>query len=267
MRSRAAIAVLIATVLGSAGSATAGAVADPPMPSPDHIVVAVMENHSFSQIVGGARAPFISALAAHGATFTRSFAVAHPSQPNYFALFSGSTQGVGDDGAHIVYAPTLAGQLLAAGKDFIGYVQAGSPRKHNPWESFVQARDVERNLSTFPADFARLPAVSFVIPNLQDDMHDGSVEQGDAWLQEHLGAYADWCARSGDLLIVTFDEDDGEERNQIPTVFFGRDVTPGQYDERIDHYSVLRTIEALEGLPPLGRAADRPPITDVWRRR
>jgi acid phosphatase len=97
-------------------------------------------------------------------------------------------------------------------------------------------------------------------------MHDGSVEGADTWLRQHIGAYADWCAGSGDLLIVTFDEDDGEERNQIPTVFFGRDVMPGQYDERIDHYSVLRTIEALEGLPPLGRAADRPPITDVWRR-
>ena len=228
-------------------------------------MVAVLENHAFAQIIGNDRAPFINDLARRGATFTQSYAVAHPSQPNYFALFSGSAQGTQSDAPRFFQAPTLAGQLRGAGKSFVGYVEAGSPRKHNPWASFADARNTGRDFSHFPTNFTMLPAVSFVVPNLDDDMHDGSVERGDAWLREKLGPYAAWCLKSDDILIVTFDEDDGSDSNRITTVFFGRLVAPGQYDRRIDHYSVLRTIEALEGLPPLGLAAQREPISGVWR--
>ena len=50
---------------------------------------------------------------------------------------------------------------------------------------------VERNISTVPADeFSQLPNVSFVIPNLNDDMHDGTVAQADQWLSVNIGAYA-----------------------------------------------------------------------------
>ena len=104
------------------------------LPQPDHVVVVILENHSFDEIVDPKRAPFIFSLATGGALFTHSFAVAHPSQPNYFALFSGSTHGIRDNADHLMNAPTLATALDAAHKSFIGYVEAGSPRKHNPWE-------------------------------------------------------------------------------------------------------------------------------------
>jgi phosphatidylinositol-3-phosphatase len=235
------------------------------VPMPDHVVVVVMENHSFAEIVDGGQAPFIAHLAERGAMFTNAFAVAHPSQPNYFALFSGSTHGVTDDRFHTLRAPTLATALRAAGKSFVGYVEHGSPRKHNPWESFADAQEVERDLGAFPGDFTKLPTVGFVIPNLENDMHDGSIEQGDAWLKRHLGAYAKWCAAHNDLLIVTFDEDNGHENNHILTIFVGGPVKPGRYQERITHYSVLRTIDAMFGLSPIGHDAEEPPITDVWR--
>jgi hypothetical protein len=64
------------------------------LPQPDHVVVVVFENHSFDEIVDPNRASFIYRLATGGALFVNAFAVTHPSQPNYFALFSGSTQGV-----------------------------------------------------------------------------------------------------------------------------------------------------------------------------
>jgi hypothetical protein len=262
MRSFAVALLVFLTLLHSEALRVADA---QQLPRPEHIVVAILENHSFAQIIGNDRAPFINDLARRGATFTQSFAVDHPSQPNYFALFSGSAQGTRSDAPRFFDTPTLAGQLRGAGKTFVGYAEAGSPRKHNPWASFADARRAGRDLSTFPSDFTELPAVSFVIPNLDDDMHDGSVERGDAWLRDKLGAYAAWCLKSNDVLIVTFDEDDGSEGNRITTLFFGRLVVPGRYDRRIDHYSVLRTIEALEGLPPLGLAAEREPISGVWR--
>jgi acid phosphatase len=263
MRSFAVALLVFSILIRSEATRAAG---EPQLPQPEHIVVAILENHSFAEIIGNDEAPFINDLARRGATFTRSFAIAHPSQPNYFALFSGSAQGTRSDGPRFFDAPTLAGQLRGAGKTFAGYVEAASPRKHNPWASFADARKAARDFSTFPTDFTKLPAVSFVIPDLDDDMHDGSIAAGDAWLREKLGAYAAWCLKSDDILIVTFDEDDGSEGNRIATVFFGRPVVSGRYDGRIDHYSVLRTIEALEHLPPLGLAAKRKPISSVWRR-
>lgn len=248
---------LAALATGIATAASSG------VPEPEHVVVVVLENHSFDEILGTGQAPFLDFLATHGATFTRSIAVAHPSQPNYFALFSGSTQGVGDNGTYSLAAPTLAGSLQAAGKSFVGYAERDSPRKHNPWESFAGSEDVEQDMSAFPSDFARLPTVSFVVPNLNNNMHDGSIAEGDAWLRQHLGPYADWCPGHNSLLIVTFDEP-SHEGTRIPTVFFGGAVKPGLYGEQISHYSVLRTIEAMYGLPLLGESARVSPIVDVW---
>ncbi len=236
------------------------------LPQPDHVVVVVMENHALGEIVDPESAPFINGLAEGGALFVNAFAVSHPSEPNYFALFSGSTQGVRDNGDYLLDAPTLAGALGKMGKSFIGYVETGSPRKHNPWESFKNSRDVERNLSEFPSDFSRLPNVSFVIPNLDHDMHDGSVRDGDAWLKAHLGAYALWAKTHNSLLIVTFDEDDYSAANRIPTIIAGARVRPGRYSERISHYSVLSTLLAIYALPPFAEAAATPPISAIWDR-
>ena len=234
------------------------------LPQPDHVVVVILENHSFDQIMSSTRAPFINKLARNGALFINSYAVVHPSEPNYFALFSGSTQGAHDNGHYTFDTPTLASALAAANKSFIGYVETGSPRKHNPWESFTNARMTERNLNAFPSEFAQLPTVSFVIPNLDHDMHDGSVRDGDAWLKLHLGAYSDWTKTHNSLLIITFDEDHNNAGNHIVTIFYGAHVRPGSYAERITHYSVLSTLLAMYGLPPLGEVQTTPPIRTIW---
>jgi len=234
------------------------------IPRPDHVVVVIFENHSLHEIMDSKQTPEIHRLARTGALFTNSFAVSHPSQPNYFALFSGSTQGVSDNDDHTFDEPTLADALAAGHMSFRGYIEADSPRKHNPWESFINSRATERNLSEFPSDFAQLPTVSFVIPNLDHDMHDGSVKDGDVWLKRHLGAYAGWAKTHNSLLIVTFDEDDGDAKGRIPTIFYGARVRPGKYAEHITHYSVLSTLLAMYGLPPFAEAAKVPPIRFIW---
>lgn len=258
------LAAVAATVLVS----SLPAIADTPataLPTPDHVIVLMMENHSFSQIMdGGGQTAFLRKLASEGANFTNAFAITHPSEPNYFALFSGSTQGIRDDRYHSYSAPTLAGSLLAAHKSFVGYVEPGSPRKHNPWESFADSQSVEQSMARFPTDFARLPTVSFVIPGLDHDMHDGTIEQGDDWVAAKLAAYATWAQTHNSLLIVTFDEDDDGALNRIPTIIVGEHVIPGSYAQRINHYTVLRTILAMYGLQPLAHAAEEAPITGIW---
>jgi phosphatidylinositol-3-phosphatase len=242
----------------------AAGAAEKNLPRPDHVVVVILENHSFDQIVDPNRAPFIYSLATGGALFVNAFAVSHPSQPNYFALFSGSTQGVRDNADYTFDAPTLASALDAARKSFVGYVETGSPRRHNPWESFTNARATERDLNEFPSDFTRLPTVSFVIPGLDNDMQKGSVRDGDTWLKVHLGAFAEWAKTHSSLLIVTFDEDDYGAENRIPTIIYGARVRPGHYAERITHYSVLSTLLAMYALPPFAEAATTPPIRAIW---
>lgn len=250
----------------------------PAPPMPDHIVVVVEENHSYSEVVGSPSAPFINSLAKGGALFTDSRAVTHPSQPNYLALFSGSTQGVTDDSSPFVFGgPNLASELVAAKRSFIGYSE-GLPyagftgatsddyaRKHNPWVNFTNVSPkANQPLSAFPAVFRRLPTISFVVPDQSNDMHDGSVAAGDAWLATHLGAYAKWAMRHNSLLVVTWDEDDGSSTNHVPTLMYGATVRPGRYTQRIDHYSVLRMLEDLYGLARAGASATAAPITGVW---
>jgi len=167
---------------------------------------------------------------------------------------------------------------LAAGKTFTGYSEglphAGSfvctageyARKHVPWTDFSKDRaNDSQPFTSFPSEYSTLPLVSFVIPDLLDDMHDGTVQQGDTWLQANLGAYVTWAMSNNSLLIVQFDEDDGSENNRIPTVFVGEMVKPGKYSEKINHYNILRTIEQMHKLPHLANAAKARPIKDVWR--
>ena len=249
------------------------------VPEPAHTVVVVMENHSYADIIGNPAAPFINELARRGALFTRSSAITHPSEPNYLALFSGSTQGVSDDGCPYRFtAPNLAADLIRAGKTFAGYAEdlpgPGSPvcsaggyaRKHVPWADFGNVPgSVSLPLTSFPGTaFARLPSVSFVIPNLCHDMHDCSVAAGDAWLRANIGPYAEWAMRHDSLLILTWDEDDGSQANHITTIFAGQMVRPGRYAEPITHYTVLGTIEAAYMLPRDARAAAAAPITNIW---
>jgi acid phosphatase len=250
------------------------------VPQPAHTVVVVLENHGYGEVIGSSDAPFLNQLASRGALFTQSYAITHPSEPNYLALFSGSTQGVTSDACPVTFtAPNLASGLLAAGKTFTGYSEdlpaTGSTvcstgdyaRKHVPWADFGNIPgSVNQPFTSFPAtDFSSLPTVSFVVPNLCSDMHDCSVATGDSWVRAHLGGYAAWAMTHDSMLIVTFDEDDSSGSNLIPTIFVGQQVRPGRYSERITHYSVLATIEAAYGLARDGAAASTAPISDVWQ--
>ena len=275
-----AAAGIVTAVVSAPGTPAAVQPTASTVPAFDHIVLVMFENKKYSSINGSSSAPYFNSLAGQGAKFTNSFAITHPSQPHYVALFSGSPQGITDDSCprNLGSIPNLGAQLIGAGKTFKGYSESMPSdgytgcssgtymRKHNSWVDFgnVPAASNVR-YSTFPTDFTQLPTVSFVTPNMCNDMHDCSIGTGDTWLKNHLDAYAQWAKTHNSLLIVTFDEDSGTSVNQIFTTFVGAHVITGSYSESINHYTVLRTIEASYGLPGLNNAASKSPILDVWQ--
>jgi hypothetical protein len=269
----------------ASGSPASGSAANASgIPRPDHVVVVVLENKDSSSILRAPDVPYLRSLASRSAVFTNSHAVARPSQPNYLALFSGDTHGVESNDCPLSFSePNLARELLDAGLSFGGFSEdlpstgfagcetAGYARKHNPWVNFTNLPEsVNRPFMDFGPDYLTLPTVSFVIPNLCNDMHDCSVTTGDMWLRQNIQPYEDWASSHNSLLIVTFDEADESaskesDSNQIATLFSGSMVNPGTYPQRIDHYGVLRAIEDAYRLTHVGRSASARPITDVWR--
>ncbi|MHB8425606.1 MAG: alkaline phosphatase family protein [Gammaproteobacteria bacterium] len=241
---------------------------------PAHVVMVIEENKSFSTIIGNPDAPYLNTLAREGLLFTDAHAVVHPSQPNYVALFSGSTHGLTDDSCpHNLGGANLASELLAKKLSFAIYSEdlpsagytacSGSGglyrRKHNPVADFQQAglpTSVNRPFRDFPEDYSRLPTVAFVVPNMMNDMHDGSIAEGDAWLRAHLSKYAEWAKTHDSLLIVTWDESDARSfTNQIPLIVVGVHVKSGRDGNHVTHYSVLRALTDMYGLKPLAEAA------------
>ncbi|WP_327237912.1 alkaline phosphatase family protein [Streptomyces sp. NBC_01317] len=266
--------------LWAATGSTAQAAA---LPAPDHVVVVVMENHAYSQVIGASGAPYLNTtLKAGGATLTQSFGLTHPSEPNYYMLFSGSNQGRTDDGCVKVgslSAANLASELIKAGKTWASYNESlpsqGSTtcssgdyaQKHNPWFGFSNVpTSTAKTMTQFPTDYTTLPKVSFVVPNLCSDMHDCSVSTGDTWIKNKLGAYASWAKTHNSMLVVTFDEDNKLSGNRIPTLFYGQHVTPGSsVATTYNHYNVLRTLEDLAGLTThAGNAASASAVTGIW---
>ncbi len=285
------------------------------LPVYDHVVIVVEENKDYDQIIDNPHAPYLNfTLRAEGANFTQIYGEEHNSQGNYFWLFSGSNQTVGfrdvvpSARTHSPYpftTPNLGKSLLDKGRSFKGYAEdlpaIGSTedetqrdgvtiyaRKHVPWISFCNVpngKTVEtssnlrfRDFPSDPARFHTLPTVAFVIPNLENDMHNGrphnSIPAGDRWLKKNLASYYQWARKNNSLLIVTFDECDNRVRylgltnpfvqprnlftkdlqNRIPTVFAGAHIKPGDYPEGrgITHVNILRTLEAMYGLPRAG---------------
>jgi hypothetical protein len=257
-------------------------------PQYDHVVIVIEENHSEGGIIGNANADYINQLANTGVNFTNFFAIAHPSQPNYLQLFSGSNQGVTGDGFPSVNpfpSANLGDSLRDAGFSFGGYSQ-GLPstgsnletsgnyaRKHNPWVNWQNTPATGTQLPTstnmpfdgfFPTaangNFAALPTVSFVVPDLQNDMHDGTVLQGDTWLKNNLKSYIDWAPTHNSLFILTFDEDEGAQNNKIPTIFSGAKLKSGAYSTNWNLHNLLRTVENMYSIAHSGSAANVAPI-------
>jgi len=264
-----------------------------PVPATGPVILVVFENKSEKDIIGVADAPFLNRLITRGALGADYQAVAHPSQPNYLALFSGSTQAITDDDPHDLSAPTLADQIEAAGKTwrvyaenvpatgcFTGATSQGGPdgtgeyvRKHNPAISFTSiSGSPERCANIRPlADFVPDAAdFMWVVPNMCHIMHDCPIADGDAWLKGFASRVLDSPAfgpGGTGVLYITFDEGADKSRsNEIVTIAVGPAIRAGfRSDVAHSHYSLLHTIESGMGLPCLADACTSNTLGEMFR--
>jgi len=286
----AALALALAC-LGGCGSAAPGRpleIGPPraqPLPSSSRVIEVVLENAERDEVVGSSAAPYTNSLIARFALAERSYAITHPSLPNYLALVSGSTHGIESDCTEChVGARNLVDQLEAAGISWKAYLEdapspcysgagaGGYAKKHNP---FIYFDDVARlrshcqKLVGFAAlardlHHGRLPSFVWITPNLCDDGHDCGVAGADAFLKRTVPLLLRELGPHG-FLLLTWDEGTSDRGccggaargGAVATIVAGPEVRRGGRSRvPVDHYGVLGTIEEAFALPPLGGAAN-----------
>lgn len=264
-----------------------------PIPGFDHIFVLVLENRSFTDVIGSPHMPRLNGLAKENTLLTQYTGIGHPSLPNYIAMISGDTQGIDKDCKDcFVNAEMLADRLEAAGRNWKTYQEdmpepcflgnAGKyVQKHNPFVYFDSIRlDSQRcaenvvALTALDADLASgsLPDFGLIVPNMCNNGHDCASAVADEW----IGGMVDTLRQSPAvqqtryLIVVTYDESaspkgvsgfvrrmTGQATERIATVLISSDVQTGFEDATpYNHYSLLKTILLAWDLPPLGHTAD-----------
>jgi hypothetical protein len=248
-------------------------------------VTIVMENKEAGEAVGTSSSPYVTALGRRYGVATQSYAIRHPSLPNYLALTSGSTHGITSDCTDChVNAPNVVSQLEAAHVSWKAYMEdlpgpcsqvagsSGYAKKHDP---FMYYDDVARNprrcrkvvpFDQLASDLRRgsLPTYAFISPNLCHDTHDCDVATGDRFLAGLVPRLLHELGPHG-LLVLTWDEGTTDagcctdaHGGRIATIVAGPDVRRGARSRRpVDQYGVLRSTERALGLSPLGGAALR----------
>lgn len=233
-----------------------------------HVVWIVLENQGYS-VIGSGNAPYLKTLASACGLATQDYAVSHPSLPNYVALTSGSTQGIVDDAEpsqHHLTVPSIFSQL---GSNWSAAVESmPTPcdqvtsgeyaARHNPAVYYPSLANSCRQNDvplTLPLDLSK--KFTLIVPNVCNDMHSCSVTTGDQWLHQFVPAIlATPQYQSGSLvLFITFDENDLQSSNRVPTLVIAPTVPRGlKVGVHFTHYSLLGTTESLLHLSLLGGA-------------
>ncbi|HEY6970110.1 MAG TPA: alkaline phosphatase family protein [Candidatus Angelobacter sp.] len=251
------------------------------VPSSSHVVVVLEENHSYSSVIGNSAMPYLNGLASKYGLATQYFADTHPSIGNYFMLTTGAIITNDDTFSSTVSNDNIVRHLLTAGKTWKSYAESlpsvgytggdvyPYARHHNPFSFFsdvVNSSVQRQNLvpfGQFSNDLSnnQLPNYSFVIPNLLDDAHDGTLGQADQWLKANIDPLVNNPTFQQDgLLIIIFDEgfstDTAGGGGQVAAVLIGPGVKKGyQSTTFYQHENMLRTTMAALGMSTFPGAA------------
>jgi phosphatidylinositol-3-phosphatase len=260
---------------------------NPGVPASSHVFVVMEENHSYSSVIGSSSMPYLNSLASKYGLATQYYANTHPSIGNYFMLTAGQIITNDDSFCSPISNDNVVRHLLTAGKTwksyaeslpYAGYTGCGSGeyvKRHNPLAYFsdVANSSEKYNLvpfSQFSKDLANnaLPAFSFIVPNLLDDAHDGTLTQADAWLKNNIAPLvaSSTFQKDGILIIVfdeSFDSDTAHGGGHVAAIVIGPKVKGGYKSSTLyQHQSLLKTVMEALGLSSFpGAASSAQPIS------
>jgi hypothetical protein len=261
-----------------------------------------MENHSLGDIIGNtSQAPYINSLATSCGLATEYHVTTHPSLPNYLSATSGIAQGSLPVTTYLdcnvsVFCHMTVGSVFGQGESWKAYQESMPSNcyksnsgeyavRHNPpvyYTSLSGCASKDVPYTQLATDLAgnALPAFSFITPNLIDDMHDGTIAQGNAWLASHLPAILNSSEyKSGSTAVfITWDEGSGgypiedcdnagvtDKSCIVPTIVISPSTRAGtRSGSFFGHYSLLGTTEQLLGLPKLASASSAPTMTAAF---
>ncbi len=260
------------------------------VPAFSHVYLIVMENQEYNGIVGNSNAPYINSLIADYGLATNYDAVSHPSEPNYLALFSGSTQGVTDDGHHDIAGQNLVDQLEAKGKTwkiyaqnlpsscFTGMSASGGEdgpgtyvRKHEPAISFTDISGSPTrcaNITNLEHLSASAANFELVVPNDCGDMHSCSIASGDTFLKGFVPKILTSAAwQQGSVLFIVWDEGTSNQGGggHVPLIVISSSMQKGTRSGLAhNHYSLLRTVEDAWGLGCLNQTCSANNLSEFF---
>jgi len=276
-----------------------------------HVIWVWMENKSAGDVIGSSQAPYINRLATECGLATNYHNLTHPSLPNYVGATSGlpvtSLSQFLSDCNPSRRCSTKAPSIFGQGETWKAYEEsipkdcdkknAGEYAvRHNPAPYFsglslCKPKKLVRHGAKVSDDVGygglasdlaanTLPAFSFVTPNLIDDMHDGTVADGDAWLADNLPTILNSAEYQGGHVAVMITWDEGAPEDPagencvsdpsgtgclVTTIVVSPSTPAGTVSATFfDHYSLLRTTETLLGLGLLNQAALAPSMASAF---
>ncbi len=262
-----------------------------------HVFIVMEENHGWNSVVGNQQMPYLNGLLQQYSVAQGYYANTHPSIGNYFMLTTGQIITNNDGYNATVSVDNVVRDLIAAGKTwkeysesipFVGYTGGDSglyAERHNPCSYFSDVRGNQtqmNNLVPFTqlaTDIANhtLPNFSFIVPNLNNDAHNGTLAQADTWLAANIPQLLnspDFNTPGGGLLIITFDEAETSDSSygggRVVWIAVGPDVRLAYPPKKSEfpvqlyqHPSTLRFMMQLLGLTQYpGAAATAPDMTE-----
>lgn len=286
-----ALALLLLGVGCGGGSSPTSPAGGTPPPASSRVFLVVEENHSYSDVIGNSAMPYINGLASKYTLATQYYADTHPSIGNYFMLTAGMIESNDDAFAGTVSDDNLVRELIKANKTWrsyaenlpsAGYLGGDSYpylKHHNPFTYFsdvigtTQASNVVP-FSQFSSDLAgnNLPNFSFIVPNVNDDAHDGTLAGADQWLQSNIDPLISGTAfQNNAVLIIVFDESEigdlSHGGGHVPMVIVGPQIKSGYQSTTVyQHESTLRLILSTLGVTSFpGNSASAPDMGEFFK--
>jgi acid phosphatase len=196
----------------------------------EHVVVVTLENHSYEKVIGNPDMPYFNQLASHWGRADQYYATQHNSLAALMWLTAGAQVTTNNGTPEIFNVDHIARHVWQTGRTWKGYMSnlpsvgytdyaPGTPymKRHNPFAYFTDVVTTAQKNKLVPlesfwnADIASgsLPNFSYVVPDADEDAHDGTLAVADAWLSSHIPQLlASRQFQKDGILFIVWDEGD-----------------------------------------------------------